>query len=136
GDVELRNEIDSLLGSDGESQTVFLNAVVNRAGTKIPPRIGRYEIKRLIGEGGMSSVFEGLQDRPRRAVAVKLLKGSAFSKDALRRFEYEAQVMANLRHPGIAQIYEAGTQEIAGVDVPYLALELIPDAESITEHAR
>src|SRR5262249_52936983 len=56
--------------------------------------------------------------------------------DAMHRFEYEAQVLASLVHPVIAQIYDAGTQLIGGGNVPYFAMELIPGAKSNTQYAR
>lgn len=74
-----------------------------------PDRIGRYHIKRVIASGGMGTVYEAVQESPRRVVAVKVMKQGIASKSALRRFEYESQILARLRHPGIAQIYEAGT---------------------------
>jgi len=57
----------------------------------------------------MGTVYEATQDNPRRVVAVKVMKQGIASKSALRRFEYEGQILGRLRHPGIAQIYEAGT---------------------------
>jgi len=78
----------------------------------LPDRIGRYHIKRVIASGGMGTVYEATQDNPRRVVAVKVMKQGIASKSALRRFEYEGQILGRLRHPGIAQIYEAGTHVI------------------------
>ncbi len=103
---------------------------------RVPDRIGRYEIKRVIASGGMGTVFEGLQDNPRRPVAVKVVKSSFESKEALQRLEYEAQVLARLRHPGIAQIFDAGSYDDGGTSVPYFAMEYIPNARPITEYAR
>ena len=61
----------------------------------------------------MGTVYEALQENPRRPAAVKVIRNSMASSEALRRFEREAQALARLRHPGIAQIYEAGTYEDA-----------------------
>ena len=72
-------------------------------------KIGRYHIKSLIASGGMGSVYLAVQEHPRRTVALKVMKRGIASRSALRRFEYEAQILARLRHAGIAQIYEAGT---------------------------
>ncbi len=69
----------------------------------IPKRIGRYRIKRVIASGGMGTVYEATQDHPRRPAAVKVMKQGIASRSALRRFEYESQILARLRHPGIAQ---------------------------------
>jgi len=131
--TSLRAEVVALL--DADTHPAFLEGRPNIT-VSYPARIGRYAILRLIGEGGMGTVFEALQDSPRRLVALKLLRGGSFSAEALRRFEYETQVLAQLRHPGIAQIYESGTQSIGGASVPYFAMELIPGARSITEFAR
>jgi len=100
-----------------------------------PAKIGPYVIKRVIASGGMGTVYEAMQENPRRPAAVKVVKRSMASGDALRRFEREAQALARLRHPGIAQIYEAGTYEEAGVSLPFFALEYIPNAKTIIEFA-
>jgi len=109
-----------------------------RTSAMLPDRIGRYHVKRIIASGGMGTVYEATQDNPRRVVAVKVMKQGIASKSALRRFEYEAQILARLRHPGIAQIYEAGTHHdpaAPGAAVPYFAMEYIPNAKSITKFA-
>jgi tetratricopeptide (TPR) repeat protein len=100
-----------------------------------PTRIGRYHVKRLIGSGGMGAVYEAVQDQPRRTVALKVMRHGITSKSAMRRFEYEAQLLARLRHPGIAQVFEAGAFDDGGGPVPYFAMEYIPAARTITEHA-
>ena len=102
----------------------------------MPKQIGHYHIKRLIGEGGIGAVYEAVQTQPRRTVAVKVLRSGSVSASALRRFEYESQLLARLRHPGIAQVYEAGTHDDGvGGPVPYFAMEYIPGAQSITHFA-
>src|SRR5688572_30538291 len=83
-----------------------------------PVRIGRYHVKRLIGAGGMGSVYEAVQEQPRRTVALKVMRRGLASRSALRRFEYEAQLLARLRHPGIAQVFEAGTYDEGPVGEP------------------
>ncbi|MFM9997114.1 MAG: WD40 repeat domain-containing serine/threonine protein kinase [Phycisphaerales bacterium] len=89
---------------------------------------GRYRIVRPLGEGGMGIVYEAEQDEPARRVALKIIH-PGFLSDALRsRFRHEIRVLGQLRHPGIAQIYDAGTLETdggAGRGVPYFAMELI-----------
>ena len=105
------------------------------AGSSIPERIGNYSIRRLIASGGMGTVYEALQEQPRRTVAVKIMKAGMFSEAGLHRFEYEAQLLARLRHPGVAQVYEAGTHREGGQDIPFFAMEYIPNAKSITAYA-
>jgi len=73
-----------------------------------PQRVGTYRILRRLGEGGFGVVFLAEQENPRRPVAIKLLRSDSLFGEAARRFEYEARILARLRHPGIAQIYEAG----------------------------
>jgi tetratricopeptide (TPR) repeat protein len=89
------------------------------------PRIGRYRILRLLGEGGMGSVYEAEQEQPRRRVALKVIKTAWASSELLRRFELEFQTLGRLHHPGIAQIYEAGSAETGFGSQPFFAMELI-----------
>jgi len=107
------------------------------AGPPLPDRIGHYKILRLIGAGGMGAVYEAEQDQPRRTVALKIMRGAIASPQASRRFEYESQLLARLRHPYIAQVYEAGTHQeaITGAAVPFFAMEFIPDAKELTAYA-
>ncbi len=102
----------------------------------VPERIGNYLIRRRIASGGMGTVYEALQEQPRRSVAIKVMRAGRYSDSALRRFAYEAQLLARLRHPGVAQIYEAGRYEEGGFEIPFFAMEYIPNAKSITEYAR
>src|SRR5437762_10225980 len=69
-------------------------------------RIGPYEIKSPLGEGGMGIVYRARDTQLQRDVALKLLPDN-FAKDTdrLARFQREAQVLASLNHPNIAQIY-------------------------------
>jgi serine/threonine protein kinase len=100
-----------------------------------PSRIGSYHVKGVIGHGGMGVVYEAVQEQPRRVVALKVMRTGAATKSSLRRFMYEAQVLGRLRHPGIAQIYEAGTHNDNGVRVPFFAMEYVPAARFLTEYA-
>ncbi|MCA1591879.1 MAG: protein kinase [Acidobacteria bacterium] len=72
-------------------------------------RLGRYEIRSKIGEGGMGEVYLAKDTQLRRSVALKILPAE-FSRDKerLRRFEQEAFAVAALNHPHIAHIYEIG----------------------------
>ncbi len=104
----------------------------------LPQKIGPYRIVGVIASGGMGVVYEAEQEHPRRVVALKVLKHGLASPSALRRFEHEAQVLARLRHDGIAHIYDAGTHDDPGAPgepVPYFAMELIPNARSIVQFA-
>jgi tetratricopeptide (TPR) repeat protein len=101
---------------------------------ELPQRIGQYRIVRLLGEGGMGAVYVAEQDNPRRQVALKVLRNDFASGEALKRFAYEAQLLARLQHSGIAQIFEAGTFESSRGSQPYFAMELI-DGVRLDEYA-
>ena len=112
-------------------------SLMDRTGQKVGP----CTLRQLIGTGGMGAVYEGavyeaVQENPRRTVAIKLMRRGIVSRSALRRFEFESQILARLRHPGIAQVYEAGTHVEEGEETPYFIMEYIPGAEPITEYAQ
>src|SRR5437870_10692716 len=95
------------------------------AGTKL----GRYEIRSKIGEGGMGEVYRARDEQLNRDVAIKVLP-AAFSQDAdrLRRFEQEAQAAGALNHPNILAVYDVGTHDGA----PYVVSELL-EGETLRE---
>jgi tetratricopeptide (TPR) repeat protein len=84
----------------------------------------------------MGDVYLAVQEHPRRTVALKVIKSTTSSREALRRFEGESQILARLRHANIAQVYEAGTCGGEEGDAPFFAMEYIPNARSITDYAR
>jgi Tol biopolymer transport system component len=85
-------------------------------------RVGHYELRGLLGKGGMGEVYRALDTKLGREVALKILP-EAFAHDANRmaRFEREAQVLASLNHPNIAAIY--GLEESDGTRA--LVMELV-----------
>ena len=97
--------------------------------------LGDVTILRIIADGGMGRVYEGLQHKPRRTVAVKVIRSGIITPALMKRFEYESQVLASLTHPGIAQIHSVGLQSVAGTVVPYFVMEMIPDAKSLVDYA-
>ncbi len=104
-----------------------------------PQKIGQFRVKRLIAAGGMGTVYEAVQEKPRRIVALKVLKRGIASRSAMRRLEYESQILARLRHPGIAQVYDAGVYDdpaAPGESVPFFAMEYVPNAKPITQYAK
>ncbi len=87
----------------------------------------RYRLLRLIATGGMGQVWEAMDNRLDRKVAVKVLKAE-FSEDPefLQRFRFEARTTAQLNHPGIAGVYDYGeTRDEAGESLAYLVMELV-----------
>ncbi|MCZ4517243.1 serine/threonine protein kinase [Rhodococcus sp. 14-2483-1-1] len=87
----------------------------------------RYRLLRLIATGGMGQVWEAMDNRLDRRVAVKVLKAE-FSEDPefLQRFRFEARTTAQLNYPGIAGVYDYGeTRDGAGESLAYLVMELV-----------
>lgn len=83
----------------------------------------RYQIKRLLGRGGMGAVYEGFDTRLDRRVAIKILPQEAVGHhDALVRFEREAKAMAALDHPNIVHIHDYGQTPDGN---PYFVMEFI-----------
>src|SRR6202171_1285137 len=88
------------------------------AGTKL----GRYEIRKKIGEGGMGEVYLAEDTQLHRKVALKVLPTEmADNQDRMRRFKQEATAAAALNHPNIAHIYEMGERD----GVNFIAMEFI-----------
>ena len=89
----------------------------------IGTRLGPYEITAKLGEGGMGEVYRATDSRLKREVAIKVLP-AAFTedKDRLARFEREAQLLAQLNHTNIAQIYGIETSGATHA----LVMELVP----------
>ena len=144
GDGELQSQLQQLLADEQKAAELMESLAATGANSSndddltpnIPRQIGRYSIKRVIASGGMGTIYEAVQDRPRRTVAVKVMRAGLASRTALRRFEYESQLLARLRHPDIAQVFEAGTYNDGTSTVPYFAMEYIPNAKPITEYAK
>jgi len=141
-DQALLAELMSLLSSHDQADSFMETPAIAGGETKrinlsehVGRRIGRYQLGGILGAGGMGAVFEGEQQTPRRKVAVKLMHTNIFDPSARRRFDYEAEVLAHLQHPGIAQIYEAGIHDENGSAIPYFAMEFVPDALTVVDFA-
>ncbi len=101
----------------------------------IGKKIGSCTIKRIIGTGGMGTVYEAVQENPRRRVALKIMKHGISSPSAIHRFEFESQTLARLKHQGVAQVYEAGTHDDGSGGIPYFVMEYVVNAKPITQYA-
>lgn len=102
----------------------------------LPRSIGPFTILEELGRGGMGVVYRARQSAPNRVVALKVMRPGLISRAAATRFDREAQVLGMLRHPGIGQIYQAGSAPIDGVGepVPFFAMELV-EGETLTAYA-
>ena len=81
-----------------------------------------YKILGLIGEGGMGEVYLAQDNQLERKVAIKLVKSHLKTKEVLRRFHNERQILANLQHPNIAQLFEA---RATADGLPYFVMEYV-----------
>lgn len=143
GDEQLRNRVLSLVSAldatQGFMETPAIKSTDHAAAISdvdIDLKIPGYQIKSIIGRGGMATVYKATQQRPSRHVALKVMKRGLVGTSARRRFEFETEVLARLRHPGIAQIFEAGAwSDSTGTTIPYFAMEYIEDALPLTTFA-
>lgn len=119
----------------GRGHSAGALGIVSRLSEGVPG----YRILREIGVGGMGTVFEAEQASPRRVVALKVMNPGSTAPDAVRRFQQEAEILGGLRHPCIAQVYQAGVLEVAEAGavmrVPYFAMELVPGGSPLTTYA-
>ena len=130
-DAALRRQLERLLAADPGAEQ-FLGAPVaalaGRVEQETPPtaaqRVGPYRIVRQIGRGGMGAVYEGerLDGELRLRVAIKFVPVSLRTDPIIERFRQERQILANLNHPNVARLLDAGTTED---HCPYLVMELI-----------
>ncbi len=135
-DATMCETIEALIENQA-SQTLVpeLDQVVTKSPTRSddgppqttpwPRRIASYEVRGILGEGGMGTVYLAEQQRPKRLVALKVIRAGANSAKLLQRFEHEAEILARLQHPGIAQVHESGATEIDGTRVPYIVMEYV-----------
>lgn len=106
---ELRRAIRAVAGTERDDRA--------------PERIGPYPIKGRLGSGGMGVVFEAVQVRTNRRVAIKVIRGAWLDDERTRRlFFREAEVLGRLQHTGIAAIHDAGETKEGS---PYFVMELI-----------
>ena len=93
--------------------------------TRLLPLVvqARYRLERLLGEGGMGTVFSGQDEKLGRAVALKIIKAEHLHQPAMRfRLEREARAIARVRHPGVIALYDSGEVEDGSA---FLVMELL-----------
>lgn len=148
GDPKLESEIKALITSITDSEGwledpgIFVNdiledlpnelSVLQDTSSLLGKKVGAYTIIKEIAKGGMGTVFlaertDGVFDHK---VAIKLINADRATEENIRRFKQERNILAELNHPGIAQIYDGG---ITADDVPYFIMEYI-DGVPITEY--
>src|SRR3954468_6864231 len=82
---------------------------------------GRYRLGDRLGSGAVAEVFRALDERLARPVAIKLFRGDA--AEELQRHEAEMRTLAQLDHPNLVTVYDAGTDDRS--ERPYLVMQLV-----------
>jgi serine/threonine-protein kinase len=139
-DLDLRRHVEELLAADARvPDTGFLGtplpvslAAAAVGGDGSGREIGPYRLLRLIGSGGMGSVYLAERADVQKQVALKLLHGTFRTAETTRRFLVEQKVLARLDHPHIARFLDAG---IAPDGTPFLVLEYVQDGEPLIARA-
>jgi WD40 repeat protein/serine/threonine protein kinase len=142
-DEEMRREVESLLASDKRTGSLLNNPLIEMGtGVSAPSDLGAaspvqndsfgpYVPVRVLGEGGMGTVYLARQQQPiRREVALKVVKLGMDSRQVLERFEIERQALARMDYPNVARVLDAGTSERGR---PYFVMEYV-DGLPITQY--
>ena len=101
----------------------------NQQDRKIPPKLGKYEIEGVLGEGAMGVVYKARDPFIERTVAIKTIRNDLLDPnirgEMLARFKREAQAAGQLSHPGIVSVYEYGQEG----NTAFISMEFIEGEE-------
>ena len=138
-DTTLRHEVESYLKNSGQTVEACAEKMRETLLNKLPSerighRLGAYRIVQEIGRGGMGTVFLAARadGQFEKQVAIKLLKRGTDTDEVARRFRAEKQILAQLEHPSIARLLDAGTTDDG---LPYFVMEFVA-GEPITKFVR
>lgn len=140
-DMNLRQEVESLLNDAGDDEAAFSTIVMDAAEALVVgertglvgKRIGPYRVTGAVGHGGMAEVYKAVRDDEQfeQVVAIKVVRRGMVNDAMLVRFRYERQILASLNHPNIAKLLDGGTTDDG---MPFFVMEYI-DGLPITEYA-
>ena len=138
GDAELRSRVAAMLLADARSHPLLdglsdliAATIAGDATPRLEGRsIGPYTLVRELGRGGMAVVWLAERADVGKRVALKLVSGGLASPERVGRFLFERRVLAQLEHPGIARLLDAGVAEDG---TPWLAMEYV-EGKPIDEH--
>ena len=140
-DARLRADVEALLQALHAPEDGFLDPAtiptldMNAVDGPLQPGtpLGQFLVLHAIGSGGMGVVYAAQQDRPRRTVAIKVLRRGFRHPEIVKRFEREAEVLGRLQHQGIAQVFafHPGDRQAPA----HLVMELI-SGPPITEYVQ
>jgi serine/threonine-protein kinase len=136
-DDELRREVQSMLAKDSDSG-LLLDRGVEEVASRIlntdpfpaDGQLGSYRIVKRLGEGGMGVVYLARRDDVGSVAAIKVLRDAWLSPERRQRFAAEQRTLAQLNHPSIARLYDAGTLTDG---TPWFAMEYVKGV-SITDY--
>lgn len=146
-DRELRDELEALLREHAAAATLDHGAAALAApllapellsqeleGERVGQLVGHYRLKRLLGSGGMGAVYlaERHQDGFVQRVALKIVRTTLRGASARARFDRERRILAELKHPNIAQLFDGGSTDDGA---PYYTMELV-DGVPISDYCR
>lgn len=129
GDRELMDDVLRMLRSDAKGAHLLDGGLADIAGHVIAEssmkeyrRIGPWELRHVLGEGGMGTVFFAVRSDLGTSAAVKILRNSWLSPARRERFTREQHTLAHLDHPSIARLMDAGTLEDG---TPWFVMEYV-----------
>lgn len=140
-DLVLRAEVEALLAGDVAGAPVLDGAVARVAHALLPDArttpipegaFGPYRLTRVLGEGGMGVVYLAERDDLSSVAAIKILRDAWLSPARRERFLLEQRTLAQLNHPSIARLFDAGTLDDG---TPWIAMEYV-EGESLGDYAR
>ncbi len=136
GDAELLGKVRAMIEEDSRGASLLDRDVAQVAGwlLDVPAirEIGGYQIQRVLGEGGMGVVYLAARKDLGNLVALKILREGWLSPARRQRFESEQRTLAQLNHPSIARLYDAGT---LADGTPWFVMEYV-DGVPLTEYCR
>jgi serine/threonine-protein kinase len=129
-DAELRADVIALLEEDARGSPLLDRSLGELAHQTLDPRfagghfeeLGPYQVIEFLGEGGMGVVYLARRQDLGSFVAIKLLRDAWLSPARLERFAIEQKTLAQLNHPGIARLYDAG---ILKDGTPWFVMEYV-----------
>lgn len=142
-DPELRRSVEARLAADAAADAAaFMGQPIAQVGSSTPPnleltdatleiprasgeapqRLGPYRLLHVIGQGGMGTVYAAERDDDafERRVAIKVITAGSENVEIVRRMQMERRILAQLEHPNIARIYDAGATDDG---LPYFVME-------------
>ena len=139
GDEQIVRRVLAMLEADAHDASVLdrdsmtlANDLLDISTSAIGRRVGPYRITSLLGEGGMGVVYLAVRDDLGTQAAVKVLRDAWVSPSRRERFAAEQRTLAQLNHPAIAHLYDAGTLDDG---TPWIVMEHV-EGEPLTEACR